>query len=47
MASSLKTGFATKFDAKLIADTMSTEEISRARWLAERKYNSKEWNFRR
>jgi lipoate-protein ligase A len=47
MASSLKTSFAEKFDAKLVADTMSTEEISRAKWLAERKYSSKEWNFRR
>jgi lipoate-protein ligase A len=47
MASSLKTSFATKFDAKLLADTMSTKEISRARWLAERKYSSREWNFRR
>jgi lipoate-protein ligase A len=47
MASSLKTSFAEKFDAELVADTMSTEEISRAKWLAERKYSSKEWNFRR
>jgi lipoate-protein ligase A len=47
MASSLKTSFATKFDAKLLADTMRPEEISRARWLAERKYSSREWNFRR
>jgi lipoate-protein ligase A len=47
MASSLKTSFATKFNAKLVADTVSTEEISRARWLAERKYSSKEWNLRR
>ena len=47
MASSLKTSFATKFDAKLLADTMSTEEINHAKWLAERKYNSREWNRRR
>src|SRR5215207_7956543 len=47
MTSSLKTSFATKFDAKLLADIMSTEEISRARWLAERKYSSREWNLRR
>jgi lipoate-protein ligase A len=47
MASSLKTTFATKFDAKLLADTMSTEEINHANWLAERKYNSREWNRRR
>jgi lipoate-protein ligase A len=47
MASSLKASFAAKFDAKLLADTMSTEEISRARWLAERKYSSIEWNLRR
>ena len=47
MASSLKTSFATKFDAKLLADAMSTDEIIRASWLAERKYRSREWNFRR
>jgi lipoate-protein ligase A len=47
MASSLKTSFATEFDAKLLADTMSTEEINHANWLAERKYNSREWNRRR
>ena len=47
MASSLKTSFATKFDAKLLADSMSTEEINHAKWLAERKYNSREWNRRR
>lgn len=47
MVSSLKTSFATKFDAKLLADTMSTKEINRAIWLAERKYSTKEWNFRR
>ena len=47
MASSLKTSFATKFDAKLLADIMSTKETNRAIWLAERKYSTKEWNFRR
>ena len=47
MASSLKSSFATKFDAKLLADSMSTDETSRARRLAERKYRSREWNFRR
>jgi lipoate-protein ligase A len=47
MASSLKTSFATKFDAKLLADFMSTKETNRAIWLAERKYSTKEWNFRR
>src|SRR5919107_5564404 len=47
VASSLKTSFAAKFDAKLLVDTMSTDETSRARWLAERKYSSREWNFRR
>lgn len=47
MALSLKTNFATKFDAMLLTDNLSTEEISRARWLAERKYSSKEWNLRR
>ena len=47
MATSLKTSFAAKFEAKLIDDTLSTEEISHARWLAERKYSSKEWNLRR
>ena len=47
MASSLKISFAEKFDAKLVADSLSIEEISRAKWLAERKYSSKEWNLRR
>ena len=47
MATSLKTSFAAKFGAKLIADTLSTEEISHARWLAERKYSKNEWNLRR
>jgi lipoate---protein ligase len=47
MATSLKTSFAVKFEAKLIADTLSIEEISRARWLTERKYCNKEWNLRR
>lgn len=45
MASSLRISFATKFDAKLVADTLSRAELSRARWLAERKYTSKEWNL--
>jgi lipoate---protein ligase len=47
MASSLKTSFATKFDAKLVSDCLSTEELARAKWLAEGKFSSKEWNFRR
>lgn len=47
MATSLKTSFAAKFEAKLIDDTLSTEEISHAMWLAERKYSSNEWNLRR
>lgn len=47
MATSLKTSFAAKFEAKLIADTLSTEEISHARSLAERKYSKNEWNLRR
>jgi lipoate---protein ligase len=47
MASSLKTSFSEKFDARLVADSLSTKELSRAKWLAERKYSSKEWNFRR
>jgi lipoate---protein ligase len=47
MASSLKTSFSEKFDARLVADSLSTEEVSRAKWLAERKYSSKDWNFRR
>src|SRR6266540_1246067 len=42
MASSLKTSFAEKFDAQLVADNLSTEKISRAKWLEERKYSSKE-----
>ena len=47
MATSLKTNFAAKFESKLITDALSTKEISRARWLANRKYSSKEWNLRR
>jgi lipoate-protein ligase A len=47
MATSLKTSFAAKSEAKLIAVTLSTEEISHARWLAERKYSNNEWNLRR
>jgi lipoate---protein ligase len=47
MASSLKTSFAAKFDAKLVSDYLSTEELARAKWLEEEKFNSKEWNFRR
>jgi lipoate-protein ligase A len=47
MATSLKASFAAKFEAKLIADTLCTEEISHARWLAERKYSNNEWNLRR
>jgi len=47
MAWSLKTGFATKFDAKLVFDCLSTDEASHAKWLAERKFSSNEWNFRR
>jgi lipoate-protein ligase A len=47
VASSLKASFATRFDSKLLADTMNTDEICRARGLAEQKYRSREWNFRR
>ena len=47
LAWSLKTGFATKFDAKLVFDCLSTDEASHAKWLAERKFSSNEWNFRR
>ena len=47
MATSLKTSFAAKFESKLITDALCPTEISRARWLAERKYSSKEWNLRR
>jgi lipoate---protein ligase len=47
MASSLKTSFATKFDAMLVSDCLSTDEISRAKGLAEGKFSSKDWNFRR
>jgi lipoate-protein ligase A len=47
MATSLKTSFAAKFESKLITDALSIKEISRARWLANRKYSSKEWNLRR
>jgi lipoate-protein ligase A len=47
MASTLKASFAEKFLATLVADNLSSEEINRAKWLAEEKYSSKEWNFRR
>jgi lipoate---protein ligase len=47
MAWSLKTGFATQFDAKLVFDCLSADEASHAKWLAERKFSSNEWNFRR
>ena len=47
MATSLKISFAAKFESKLITDALSTKEISRARWLANRKYSSEEWNLRR
>lgn len=47
MTTSLKTSFAEKFECTLLEDTLSSKEISRAKWLAERKYTSKEWNFRR
>jgi lipoate---protein ligase len=45
LASSLRISFAAKFDAKLVDDNLSKEELSRARWLAERKYTNKEWNL--
>ena len=47
MASSLKTSFATKFDAVLVSDCLSIDEVNRAKRLAEGKFSSKEWNFRR
>ena len=47
MASSLKTSFATKFDAVLVSDCLSIDEVNRAKRLAEAKFSSKEWNFRR
>jgi lipoate---protein ligase len=47
MASSLKTSFATKFDAVLVSDCLSVDEVNRAKRLAEGKFSSKEWNFRR
>jgi lipoate---protein ligase len=47
MAASIKSSFAEKFDATLITDTLSIEEISHAKWLAQRKYGCKEWTFRR
>src|SRR5919202_1519943 len=46
-ASSLKTSFATKFDAMLVSDCLSIDEVNRAKRLAEAKFSSKEWNFRR
>jgi lipoate---protein ligase len=47
MASSLKTSFATKFDAVPVSDCLSVDEVNRAKRLAEGKFSSKEWNFRR
>src|SRR5919202_3368289 len=47
MASSLKTTFAEKFGAKLVSDSLTSEEINHAKWVAERKYSSNEWNLRR
>ncbi len=47
MASSLKTSFATKFDAILVSDCLSIDEVNRAKRLAEGKFSSKEWNYRR
>nr|MDQ4050378.1 lipoate--protein ligase family protein [Thermoproteota archaeon] len=47
MTTSLKTSFAERFECTLLEDTLNSKEISRANWLAERKYRSKEWNFRR
>ncbi|MDQ4101577.1 MAG: lipoate--protein ligase family protein [Thermoproteota archaeon] len=47
MTTSLKTSFAERFECTLLEDTLNSKEINRANWLAERKYRSKEWNFRR
>jgi lipoate-protein ligase A len=47
MASSLKASFGEKFDATLIADSLSEKESSRAKWLAEHKYSSEDWNLKR
>jgi lipoate---protein ligase len=47
MASSLKTSFATKFDAVLVSDCLSIDEVNRANRLAEGKFSSKEWNYKR
>lgn len=47
MASSVKISFAEKFDANIVSGSLSDEVINRAEWLADRRYGSKEWNFRR
>lgn len=47
MTSLLKSGFAQKFNADIVGYNLSAEEISRAKWLANQRYGSKEWNFRR
>ena len=47
MALSIKASFSEKFDASLIADSLSERERSRAKWLAEYKYSSEDWSLRR
>ena len=47
MASSVKISFAEKFDANIVSGSLSDEVINRAEWLADRRYGSNEWNFRR
>ncbi len=47
MASSLKTSFGEKFDATLVAESVSSQESSRAEWLSEHKYSSEAWNMER
>jgi lipoate-protein ligase A len=47
LASSLKTSFGDKFEATIIADSISQKESSRAKWLVEHKYSSEGWNLKR
>jgi lipoate-protein ligase A len=47
IASSLKTSFAEKFCTKLIPTYLTVQEMNTSHWLAEHKYSSKKWNFKR
>jgi lipoate-protein ligase A len=47
MAASLIASFGKKFEAALNADNLSEKESSRAKWLAEHKYSSDDWNLKK